>query len=323
MRKVKYKFNQESLTFEKHKRSTFEVYLITFGLIAIFFVGGFFIHKTIFSFYDTPKEKKLKRELSNMELQYKLLNSKLRDLEQITSDLEFRDANIYRVIFEAEPIPSTVRNAGIGGIERYSRLEGFNNSELIIESSKKVDNLKRKLYVLSKSFDDIAELALKKEEMLSSIPAIQPIANKDLTRIASGYGWRIHPIYKVRKFHDGLDFTAPRGTEIYATGDGKVVEVEYSRRGYGNRIVIDHGYGYKTQYAHLDDFNVKKGQMVKRGEPIGTLGNTGLSTAPHLHYEVWYKNNKVNPINFFHNDLNSDDYEKVLILAEQANQALD
>lgn len=324
MAKTKYKFNPETLRYEKFQRSRMDIFIRSFGMISAFLLGGFFLYYIVFTYYlDTPEEKKLKRENENYALHLELLNSKFENVEKIIADLEYRDINIYRTIFEAEPIPASIRNAGYGGVAKYASLEGYSNSKLIIESTKRLDKIYRQLYVLSKSFEEVSKLAENKEQMLAAIPAIQPVSNKDLKRIASGFGWRLHPIYKVRKFHDGLDFTGNRGTDIFATGDGTVVEVDYSRRGYGNKIVIDHGYGYKTLYAHLSKFNVRKGQKIKRGEKIGEMGSTGLSTAPHLHYEVWYKGEKVNPINFFHNDLTPNEYEKVLFMAEQANQALD
>ncbi|MEA3496272.1 MAG: M23 family metallopeptidase [Bacteroidota bacterium] len=323
MIKIKYKLNKENLKYEKFTRTRFEWLIRSLGIFSILIISSFLLYIIVSNFFDTPKEKQLKREISNYELHFQLLNAKFQNLEKVVDNLEYRDENIYRIIFEAEPIPSGIRNAGYGGVEKYKNLEGYNNSRLIIKTTKKIDKLSKKLYILSKSFDDISKLATNKEEMLASIPAIQPISNKNLTRISSGFGWRIHPIYKVPKFHDGQDFTAPRGTDIYATGNGTIVEVHYSRRGYGNKIIIDHGFGYKTLYAHLSKFYVKKGQKIKRGEAIGTVGNTGLSTAPHLHYEVIRKGQHVNPINYFHNDLSPEDYEKVIILAEQANQSLD
>jgi murein DD-endopeptidase MepM/ murein hydrolase activator NlpD len=323
MPKTKFKFNPDKLTYEKYTISRTEWFLRILGIASLIILSTVLLYFILSKYVDTPKEKVLKRELEIYETNYKLLNKKASNLEKVISELEYRDENIYRVIFEADPIPSSIRNAGFGGIDEYQKLEGYNNSELIVETNKRIDRLTNKWYVLKKSYDDISKLAANKEDMLASIPAIQPVSNKDLTRIASGFGWRVHPIYKVRKFHDGFDFTAPKGTDIYATGDGKIIEIDYSRRGYGNKIVIDHGYGYKTLYAHLNEFKVKKGQMVKRGEIIGTVGNTGLSTGPHLHYEVIYKGTKINPVNFFHNDLSADEYEKVLKMAEQANQALD
>ena len=241
----------------------------------------------------------------------------------VLDDVQNRDDNIYRVIFEADPIPKSIRKAGYGGVNRYENLKGFNNSDLITNTSEKVDQISKQLYIQSKSFDDIIELAKNKTDMLAALPAIQPVSNKNLSRMASGYGYRIHPIYKTRKMHSGMDFSAKTGTPIYATGDGKISKVRRSRRGYGNHVVIDHGYGYKTLYAHMKKYAVKKGQKVKRGEVIGYVGSTGTSVAPHLHYEVHKDGRKINPVNFYFNDLNPEEYEKMLEISSQNNQSFD
>ena len=227
------------------------------------------------------------------------------------------------MIFEAEPIASSIRKAGYGGINRYKDLEGYNNSDLIIQTTKKIDQISKQMYIQSKSFDEIVDLAKNKTKMLASIPAIQPVSNKDLSRMASGFGYRIHPIYKTRRLHAGMDFSAKTGTPIYATGDGKIFKVSKTRKGYGNYVIIDHGYGYKTLYAHMSKFIVKKGQSVKRGETIGFVGNTGTSVAPHLHYEVHKNGRKIDPVNFYYNDLNAEEYEKMRIISSQSNQSFD
>ncbi|MFH2096119.1 MAG: M23 family metallopeptidase, partial [Bacteroidota bacterium] len=218
---------------------------------------------------------------------------------------------------------SSIREGGIGGSNRYEELEGYDNSELVINTARRIDQLLKKIEIQSKSFDQIVELVKNKEKMLSSIPAIQPISNKDLGHIASGFGFRIHPIYKTKRMHYGMDFTASRGSDVYVTGDGVVSEVKFSRRGYGNEIVIDHGFSYKTRYAHLQTIMVREGQKVKRGEIIGTVGNTGLSSAPHLHYEVLYKNTAVNPVNYFYEDLTPEEYDRMVEISTQSGQTLD
>ena len=245
-------------------------------------------------------------------------------LDEVLADLQERDDNIYRVIFEADPIPNSIREAGFGGANRYKNLEGYGNSELVSQTAEKLDVVTKQLYVQSRSFDDVIEMARNKSEMLAHIPAIQPVANKDLKRIASGFGYRIHPIYKVPKMHAGIDFTAATGTPIYATGDGKVLRrPKRGGSGYGKYVVIDHGYGYESLYAHMSVVNVRPGQAVKRGEIIGRVGNTGLSTAPHLHYEVHRNGKKINPINFFFNDLSPEEYEEIIQTAERENQSFD
>ncbi len=323
MPKLNYKFNKKSLQFEEVKptlkiRIFKALYIISTGLVfatVVIFLA--------YTFLDSPKEKILKRENQLLVQQYKDFQQKLEKVEIVLTDMADRDDNIYRVILEAEPIPTAVRKAGFGGADRYSKYEGYKNSELIKETAKKLDIIRSQLVIQSKSFDEVFNKAKNKEEMLQHIPAIQPLSNKNLKRLSSYYGYRTDPIYKVRKFHPGIDFSAPIGTEIYSTGDGKVIEVNISRRGYGNKIVIDHGYGYKTMYAHMDKFNVKKGDFVKRGQVIGTVGSSGKSTAPHLHYEIRKNEKKVNPIYYFFNDLSPEEYETVLEMSTQLSQSFD
>jgi murein DD-endopeptidase MepM/ murein hydrolase activator NlpD len=276
-----------------------------------------------FQFFDSPKEKRLNREIDILTSQYEIVDDKLNQVELVLDDIQNRDDNIYRVIFEADAIPKSIRKAGYGGINRYQDLKGYSNSELIIKTSEKIDQISKQLYIQSKSYDEIIELAKNKAGMLAALPAIQPVSNKNLSRMASGYGYRIHPIYKTRKLHTGMDFSAKTGTPIYATGDGKVSKLKRSRRGYGNHVIIDHGYGYKTLYAHMQKYIVRKGQKVTRGEIIGYVGNTGTSVAPHLHYEVIKDNKKINPANFYYNDLTPDEYERMLEISSQNNQSFD
>lgn len=276
-----------------------------------------------FNFFDSPKEKMLIREIDNMTLQYELMNQKLSQISAVLDNIQDRDDNIYRVIFEADPIPKSIRKAGIGGVNRYEKLDGYTNSELIISTSQKLDQIAKQLYIQSKSFDEVIELATKKSDMLASIPAIQPVANKELKRLSSGYGRRIDPYYKKPKFHYGVDFSAPKGTPIYATGNGTIKKTKKSRRGFGNHLIIDHGYGYESLYAHMQKYIVRKGQKVKRGDLIGYVGNSGKSTAPHLHYEVHKDGRKVNPAYYFHNDLTPEEFDRMLELAAQENQSFD
>ena len=323
MSESKYRYNTQTLSYEKVDKTTKDKLVKGLAFVVsglIFSVLSLFISYT---YIDSPKEKQMRRENDQLALQYEILQKRTDALSQVLEDIQNRDDNIYRVIFEAEPIPLNIRKSGLGGVNRYKSLEGYNNSELVIEASKRIDQLEKQLYVQSKSFDEVYELAMQKEKMLASIPAIQPVSNKELKRMASGYGNRIHPIYKTKKFHAGMDFTAPTGTEIYATGNGKIIEVKKSRRGWGNHIVIDHGYGYETVYAHLSRFNVRKGQYIKRGEIIGYVGNTGTSTAPHLHYEVHKNGKPVNPVNFYFNDLSASQFEEMINLSATTNQSFD
>ena len=252
MTKVKYYYDKKTLSYKKFERSKaqsfgrFILFVSSTSAMAVILVLMFF------TFFDSPKEKELKREINNLLVQYKLLEDQITNSSLILDELQERDDNIYRVIFEAEPIDASIRKAGYGGVNRYKKYEGFKHSDLIIDLNRKIDQLSKAIYVQSKSFDDVLKMAQNKEEMLAHIPAIQPIANKELKRMASGYGYRIHPIYKTRKMHWGMDFSAPKGTPIYATGDGVVEKTKRSKRGYGNHLRINHGYGYKTLYAHLD-----------------------------------------------------------------------
>lgn len=276
-----------------------------------------------YNYLDSPKEKQLKREISELTFQYEILQKRMGQAEAVLSEIQKNDDNIYRVIFEAEPIPSSIREAGFGGVDKYKVLSGLDNSQLMIETTMRVDKLLKRLYIQSKSFDEIFALAKSKNEMLASIPAIQPISNKDLTRIASGFGYRIHPVYKTSKMHTGIDFAAPTSTDVYATGNGIVSSVEKGGRGYGNCVVIRHGYGYETLYGHLSKILVRSGQRVKRGDIIGLVGSSGMSTAPHLHYEIIRNGAKVNPVNYFYNDLTPEQYERMLDIASRANQSFD
>ncbi len=324
MAKVKYYYDSETLSYRKieHKKGR----RIAFTTMAILgcFLAGFILLLIFLSLpqIETPKEKSLKRELANMKLQYSVLAKKVSRAEAVLADIEERDNSIYRIYFEAEPIPEAQRMAGFGGINRYKSLEGYDNSALIIDASKKIDQLQKRLVVESKSLDEIVKLAKNKETLLRAMPAIQPIKNEDLRRISSGYGRRWHPILKMMRMHDGLDFASNVGAEVYATADGVVTKTSRGH-GYGRLIVIDHGFGYETRYAHLSEFKVKRGEHVKRGQVIGLAGNSGLSTGPHLHYEVRKDGHTVNPIYYFHGDLSPEEYNILLEKSSLQNQSMD
>jgi murein DD-endopeptidase MepM/ murein hydrolase activator NlpD len=323
MSKVKYYYDPETLAYrqiERKKRTTFKfvgLFLLGSALFAFIFVvvAGYY--------WESPKEKALLRELQNMELQYEMLNKKMDETEAVLANVEERDNAIYRLYFEANPIPEEQRRAGFGGINRYKDLEGYDNSELIVETHKRLDIIQKQIVVQSKSLDEIAVLAEDKEKFLSSIPAIQPVKGEDLTRMASGYGRRIDPFTKARKFHFGMDFTAPRGTPVYASGDGVVKRADGSATGYGKHIRIDHGYGYVSLYAHLYKYNVRKNQKVKRGDLIGFVGSSGRSEAPHLHYEIFKDDVRINPINFYYGNLSAQEFSDLLNKASLENQSLD
>jgi hypothetical protein len=323
MSKVNYKFNTKSLTYEKVTVPIKQRLLQVLSYLATGLVFATLTILVAYKYLDSPKEKQLRREISELTLQYEILNDKVKDITDVLSDIEDRDNNIYRTIFEAEPIPESVRKSGFGGVSRYKYLQGFSSSQLMIETNERIDRISKQLYIQSKSFDEVAKLVKGKEQLLASIPAIQPISNKSLKHQPSGFGWRTHPIYKTQEFHPGMDFSAPSGTEIYSTGDGIVERADAKAQGYGNHVVVDHGYGYKTLYGHMFKFTVRRGQKVKRGQLIGYVGNTGLSTGPHVHYEVIKGDKKINPINYYYNDLTPEQYQKLIELSSQSSQTFD
>ncbi len=323
MPNVKYHFNTASLKYERVVISWKKRFIRLLGWLATAVVFGVIIMLIAYNFFDSPKEKRLKRQLEETTYQLELLKQRSEQVADVLKDIQERDNTIYRVIFEAEPIPASVREAGYGGVDRYNKLGDYFNGDLIVDVTKKIDQLSKQLYVQSKSYDEVWELVKNKATMLSAIPAIQPVSNKDMTRVASGYGMRIHPIYKTEKMHTGMDFTAPVGTEIFSTGNGVVNKVESDGRGYGNNVTINHGYGYETLYGHMSKYIVRVGQKVKRGDLIGYVGNSGTSTGPHLHYEVRKNGNPINPVNFYYNDLSPEEYTKMLEISSRPGQAFD
>jgi murein DD-endopeptidase MepM/ murein hydrolase activator NlpD len=321
--KVKYQFNTKSLSYERIKPGTRDrmMRILSFAGTGVVFaaLGVLIAYNTI----DSPKEKQLNRELDQMRLEYDLVNQRLKQMSIVLEDLQDRDDNIYRVVFEAEPIPDEVRKAGFGGVNRYSKYKELENRDLLTETMRRTDILSKQIVIQSKSYDEIFTMIRNKAAMLSCIPAIQPVNNKDLKRMASGFGYRTDPIYKTTKFHAGMDFAATVGTEIYATGDGIVVRADADASGYGNHVRINHGYGYLTLYGHMSKISVRPGQRVKRGDVIGLVGNTGKSVGPHLHYEVHKNNEAINPVNFYYNDLSPEEYARMIELSGTENQAFD
>lgn len=320
MAKIKYFYNPHSLDFEKARISVRTLALRVFGFLSASIVAGASLLLVAYYYIDSPKEKILRRELENYELQTKLLNKKVDKIYASLNELKERDASVYRAIFEADPINYDTRKASVND---YKDLEGFANSESLKALNQRVDALAEQVTIQTKSMEQLAKLAENKTEFLASIPAIQPVTNKNLRSMASGFGYRLHPIYKTYKMHSGIDFTAPTGTPIYATGNGRVVPAPNGASGYGNHVVIDHGFGYKTLYAHMYKSKVRMGERVKRGQLIGYVGNTGLSSGPHLHYEVIKNGNKINPINYFFNDLTETDYAAMREIAERPTQSFD
>jgi murein DD-endopeptidase MepM/ murein hydrolase activator NlpD len=274
-------------------------------------------------FFETPKDRLQAREIENMKIRYEILNRKMDQVDEVLASVEDRDNNLYRAYFNASPIPEEQRKAGFGGVNRYKELEGFDNSELVMGTTKRLDVISKELVIQSKSLDEIAKLAKDKEKLLASIPAIQPVKNEDLRQMASGFGYRSDPFTKIRKFHAGMDFSARTGTPIYATGDGVVIVADSKSSGYGNHIVIRHGFGYETLYGHMSRYKAKAGQRVKRGDVIGYVGSTGRSEAPHLHYEVHKNGEVVNPLNFYYGNISAKEFILISKLANQENQSLD
>ncbi len=322
MRKVYYIYNPQTQTYDRiyptvrqRVLSLLRRAFIDFGIVAACFIG-------LLMLFGSPSEKELRKENSRLKAQYDVLNRRMDEMGAVLQDIQLRDDNLYRVIFQADPIPEAIRQAGYGGTNRYEHLMDMADAELVVNTTQRLDVLSKQLYIQSNSFDDVVGLCKNHDEMLKCIPAIQPISNKNLKQTASGYGTRIDPIYGTTRFHAGMDFSANPGTDVYATGDGTVVKMGWET-GYGNTIIIDHGFGYRTWYAHLRDFRTKVGKRVVRGEVIGGVGSTGKSTGPHLHYEVHVKGKVVNPVNYYFMDLSAEDYDRMIQIAENHGKMMD
>ena len=322
MAKVKYYYDADTLSYRKIDVKKSDYYKKTvFGILSVLLIA--FIGFIIFSqFLMSPNERAINRENENLKLNLDLFSKRIAESSAILNQLQERDNNIYRMYFEANPIPNEQRKAGFGGVNRYKSLDGYDNSKMIKQLTKDIDILSKQLVIQSKSLDEIVILAKEKEKMLAAIPAILPVKLVDLTRMASGYKWRMHPILKIRKFHKGMDFTAPTGTPIYASGNGKVIRSSRSAT-YGRVVYINHGYGYTTIYAHMSKIKAKRGQNVKRGDLIGYVGNTGRSVSAHLHYEVRKNGKALNPINFYYGDLTPAQFAAMQKASEEEGQSYD
>ena len=322
MAKKKYKINPETLAMEQVEHG-FRYWIRQTGIyiLAGIVIGILFLYLFL-TFFPSPREKQLLREKASLESQLEVLNNQVDQMQVVMTDLQQRDDNLYRVLFGAEPIPLSVRQGAQRKIDYYEQLAQMTNSELAADLALKVDLLEKEIYVQAKSYDEVAQMTKEQEIRMENIPAIQPVMNKDLKRVASGYGMRIDPVYHVRKFHQGMDFTAPTGTEVFATGNAKV-EFAGWKQGYGNTVILDHGYGYKTLYAHLYKILVRKGQKVRRSDIIALVGNTGKSTGPHLHYEVRLNNKPVDPRNYYFYDLSPEEYDQMIQLSNNFGQMLD
>ena len=319
----RYIFNQLTQDFEVLETSKSKT-VMRYVLIFLSVLGlTFLLAVLLFTFFKSPKEKMQARELEYMKLQYEILNDRLDNMEVLMTDMEQRDNNLYRMMFEADPIPSSVRRSGFSDADRYAGLYGYVNSGQVVSAARKLDVIASQLYHQSVSYDTLFVMVRNKSDMLAHIPGIFPLKETELKYISSFFGNRPDPIYKISKFHSGIDFSAAKGTEAYATGDGVVCDVERNEWGYGNMVTIDHGYGYKTRYAHLQKAAVRKGQKVKRGQKIGYIGDSGKTTGVHLHYEVLKNDVQVDPINFFYNDLTPDEYDQILEQSTLPTQSMD
>jgi murein DD-endopeptidase MepM/ murein hydrolase activator NlpD len=314
----KYRYNPETLSYEQVKQGWL------YHIVRAFIYGmpslaiGIVLATLYIARVDSPTEKRLSREVAFYKQQFERVQEDMKLFNQVLDEISNRERNIYRVALGAPDMPESIRSMGVGGTKRYMELEGYSYSELVKRTRAGIDALQGKLYAQVLSFKEIEKIALEQDERLASIPSIQPVSNKDLKRLASGFGWRVDPVYRTPRMHWGLDFTAPVGTEVYATGDGVIEEIEDIAWGYGKNIVINHGFGYKTRYAHLSAFKVKVGQKVTRGQVIGLVGNTGKSTGAHLHYEVEKNGVKVNPMSYFFNDLMPEEYDALLQQSSQS-----
>lgn len=321
-RKTYYLYNPSTLSYERVYPTAKERF---FGLLRHLSIGiaigvaAFFV---MLYWIPSPMESRMQKENKLLQTQYEVLSLRLNEAQEVLEDIQQRDENLYRAIFQAESIPESIRKSGFGGSNRYEHLTMLSNPELVVSTTQKMDMLDKQLYIQSNSLEELINLGKSQEERLKCIPAIQPISNKDLRRTASGYGFRIDPIYRTPKFHSGMDFSAKIGTEIYATGDGKVVYAAW-KQGYGNCIIIDHGYGYQTLYGHMSKYNARVGQQIKRGEVIGYVGNTGKSTGPHLHYEVIVHGQHDNPSKYYFMDLTPEEYDQMIQIAENHGQVMD
>jgi hypothetical protein len=322
MAKKKFHFNPETLSYEQieHTITHFLKQVMIHALSGVSLGAVFFL--IFVSTVQSPEEKQLTEEKRNMQAQYKVLERQFEDMQTVVTDMQQRDDNMYRVVFQADPIPLSVRKGTSANSQYYQQLLDMTNSEVVVSTTKKLNELKKELYIQSKSFDDLVAMAKNKDAMLLCLPAIQPVMNKNLKYMASGYGWRIDPVYHTRRFHAGMDFTAPTGTNIYATANGSVMSAGW-KQGYGNCVEINHGFGYVTLYGHMSAIKVRMGQPVKRGDVIGLVGSTGKSTGPHLHYEVHLRGEIMNPANYYYLDLSPADYDRMIQMSNNSGQMFD
>jgi murein DD-endopeptidase MepM/ murein hydrolase activator NlpD len=323
MKKIKYYYNTHTLRYEKLETPLRVRLLRVMGFLMASAVTGMIIVAITFRYIDSPKEKLLRQQYEDLTQNYSIFQERLKQLELQMDEIENRDNTVYRSIFEAKPIPDSARIREMEKSKEVTLVQAMGETELIKSMTGQLNNLALRIAYQEKSFNEIANMVKNKEKLLAAIPAIQPVSNKNLNRIASGFGYRIDPVYKERRAHMGLDFSAPQGTPIYATADGVVKDAGFNTGGYGNRVVINHGYGYETLYGHMYRIKARVGQSVKRGEVIGYVGNTGKSTGPHCHYEVHRNGIPVDPIYYFYNDLTPAQFDRILKMAAASNQSFD
>lgn len=319
----KYYYNTETHRFEKFQLSPKWVLLRSLGFISAAIVSAIILVGIAFRFLDSPKEKKMRADMNELRNQYTQLQNRVNFLNESIKELEERDNSIYRGIFEAAPLPDSIRYGKKYSLVDVSEYAYMNPDEMLLSIKEGMNVLSHRIYIQRRSYDTLEHMVRSKEQMLQAIPAIQPISNKTLRHLASGFGYRVDPIYKTVKLHTGLDFAAPMGTPIYATGNGRVVAANYDNHGYGNHVIINHGYGYETLYGHMVRIKARMGQVVNRGEVIGWIGSTGKSTGPHLHYEVIKSGYKIDPVHFFFNDLSAAEYERMVKISAAGNQSFD
>ncbi|HYD20376.1 MAG TPA: M23 family metallopeptidase [Flavipsychrobacter sp.] len=319
----KYYYNTETHRFEKYQLSPRWVLLRSLGFVSAAIVSAIIVVGIAFRFLDSPKEKKMRADMNELRNQYTQLQNRVNFLNESIKELEERDNSIYRGIFEAAPLPDSIRYGKKYSLVDVSEYAYMNPDEMLLSIKEGMNVLSHRIYIQRRSYDTLEHMVRSKEQMLQAIPAIQPISNKTLGHLASGFGYRVDPIYKTVKLHTGLDFAAPMGTPIYATGNGRVVAANYDNHGYGNHVIINHGYGYETLYGHMVRIKTRLGQVVNRGEVIGWIGSTGKSTGPHLHYEVIKSGHKIDPVHFFFNDLSAAEYERMVKISAAGNQSFD
>ncbi|NQW26857.1 MAG: M23 family metallopeptidase [Flammeovirgaceae bacterium] len=324
MARIKYYYDTESCRYERIKTSKLDVFLNSLAFLTLALMTAMGLVYGYMAYFESPEEAQLRKENEELLIYYNLLNKEMTNINDVLQGMEDRDDDIYRVIFGVDPLPEEVRKGGTGGAFKYRQLinEGLAREDLILTNLEWIDDLKKQMYIQTKSYDEIVELAKNKEDLLAAIPAIQPVSNKELKRLSSGFGYRIDPFLKTRRMHEGIDFSLEVGSPVYATGNGVISYTKISLSGYGREIQLNHGFGYETKYGHLSKILVVKGQNVKRGDLIAYSGSSGRSTAPHLHYEVFKNNININPIHYFSQDLTPTEYEEILRLASIENQAL-